>query len=318
MTEMARHVRTRIRYDGPVLAGHEMDVQDLAPALLAVSNIVQIANRKFNGDTASIRVLVDADVEQQCFQLDLSLVQSLLDQAAVLVGAKEVVTAKEIAEWVGLIGTGGFGLFQVLKRIYGQTDNSRPGVTFTAGDQTGTTIINIAGDVQGVIVPTPTAQLLVDPEVNRNVKAVLHPLQKEGYQELSFLHGDQQVAHINKEEAERIIADAPLDLSSAPTESISHIRGSVRIKSPQYEGGAKWALLWQGRAIDAEMKDDAAQWVNEFQHNRVSAPPNTTLEVTMTETVKLDVNGLAVGKPTYVVHEVHSVEPPPVQAALPF
>ncbi len=95
---MARHVRTRIRYDGQALAGHEMNVQDLAPALLAVSNIVQIANRKFNGDGATIRVLVDADVEQQCFQLDLSLVQSLFDQAAVLVGAKDIATAKEIAE----------------------------------------------------------------------------------------------------------------------------------------------------------------------------------------------------------------------------
>jgi len=315
---MARHVRTRIRYDGPALVGHEMDVQDLAPALLAVSNIVQIANRKFNGDGASIRVLVDADVEQQCFQLDLSLVQSLFDQAAVLVGAKDIATAKEIAEWVGLIGAGGLGLFQVLKRIYGVSDAGSPGVTFTAGDQTGTTIINIAGDVHGIIVPTPTAQLLVDPEVNRNVKAVLQPLQKEGYQDLSFLHGDRTVAHINKEEAERIIVDAPLDLSSPPTESTSHVRGAVRIKSPQYEGGAKWSLLWQGRAIDAEMKDDAARWVDDFQHNRVSAPPNTSLDVSMTEMVKLDANGLAVGKPTYVVHEVHSATPPPTQAALPF
>ncbi len=95
---MARHVRTRIRYDGPALADHEMDVQDLAPALLAMAEIVQIANRKFNGDAVSIRVMVDADVEQQCFQLDLSLVQSIFDHAAVLIGHKDVATAKDIAE----------------------------------------------------------------------------------------------------------------------------------------------------------------------------------------------------------------------------
>ena len=48
---------------GPLLVSHEMDVQDLAPALLAMTEIVQIANRKFNGDAVAIRVTVDADVE---------------------------------------------------------------------------------------------------------------------------------------------------------------------------------------------------------------------------------------------------------------
>ena len=76
---MSKHVTTTIRYDGPALAGHEMDVQDLAPALLALAEIAQIANRKFNGDRASLKVLVNADVEQQCFMLDLSMIQSLIE-----------------------------------------------------------------------------------------------------------------------------------------------------------------------------------------------------------------------------------------------
>jgi hypothetical protein len=50
-----------------------MDVQDLAPALLAMAEIAKIANQKLNGDRASIKVLVNADIEHKCFQLDLSL-----------------------------------------------------------------------------------------------------------------------------------------------------------------------------------------------------------------------------------------------------
>ena len=50
-----------------------MDVQDVAPALLALEDIVQIANRKFNGGSAGIRVLVNADVEQKVFQIGLRL-----------------------------------------------------------------------------------------------------------------------------------------------------------------------------------------------------------------------------------------------------
>ncbi len=92
----------------------------------------------------------------------------------------------------------------------------------------------------------------------------------------------------------------------------------VRIKAAQYEGGARWSLLWQGRAIDAEMADKAASWVDDFQHNLVAAPPNTTLDVSMIETVKLNAQGLAVGKPSYVVHEVQGATTPQTQTGFTF
>ena len=312
--EMARHVKTRIRYDGLALVGHEMDVQDLAPALLAIAEIVQIANRKFNGDAAAIRVMVDADVEQQCFQIDLSLVQSLMEQAAVLLGQREVATAKEIAEWVGLIGGGTFGLFKLIKWL-GQRD-SDGGITFSVGTAPNTTIINVVGDGNSIQVPTPTARLLADRDVQKQVKQVIRPLKKEGYDDLTFVHDDKPVVQIDKEEAATFDAWPPIDPESAPVESESAIRGHVRIKSPQYEGNARWSLMWQGRAIDAEMTDQAATWVEDFQSNRVDAPPNTLLDVSMTETVKLDAQGNAVGKPQYVVSRVHSAKPPPAQGFL--
>ena len=58
--------------------------------------------------------------------------------------------------------------------------------------------------------------------------------------------------------------------------------------------------------------------MDDFQHNRVEAPPNTVLDVSMTETVKLNAQGLAVGKASYVVRKVHSVTPPPTQAGFTF
>lgn len=76
MVQVTKHVRTTIRYDGPALADHEMDVQDLAPALLVLADLIQIANQKFNGKNANMKVLVNADVEQKCFMIDISLVQT--------------------------------------------------------------------------------------------------------------------------------------------------------------------------------------------------------------------------------------------------
>jgi hypothetical protein len=309
----AQHVRTTIRYDGPALVQHDMDVRDLAPALLALADIVQFANKKFNGPAADMRVLVNADAEQQCFMLDLSLVQSLLEQAKGLLGTDHVKTAKEIAEWIGIIGGGGCGLFQLLRLIRRRGES---GTKFEMKQDAGGNTVTLTGGGHAITVPIQTYQLAQEKYVVDRAKDVIRPLEKPGIESLAFLEGEQPVFEVNDQEASEIIATPAGELDPVPAESVSDIRGAVRIKSAQYEGSAKWALLWNGRAIDAEMADKAAEWVARFQANLVSAPPNSTLEVSMTETVRLDDNGMAVGKPVYVVREVHDVKPPPQQTGL--
>ena len=90
-----------------------MDVQDLAPALLALGDIVQIANRKFNGNAASTGVRVSTPMwSKNAFRTDLSLAQSVLDHAKGFFVDDKVKTAEEIAKAIGLITGGGVGLFR--------------------------------------------------------------------------------------------------------------------------------------------------------------------------------------------------------------
>lgn len=44
----------QLRYDGPALSEHGMDVGDLAPALLALGDLIKRANATVNGDAAII------------------------------------------------------------------------------------------------------------------------------------------------------------------------------------------------------------------------------------------------------------------------
>ena len=312
MTQVTKHVRTTIRYDGPMLSAHEMDVHDLAPALLALADLIQIANQKFNGSHANIRVLVNADVEQKCFMIDICLVQTFLEQAKGLLGDDGVKTAKEIAEWIGIISGGSVSLLAAIKFLSGARKGGRALEIESSGDGN----IIISGGDNKITVSKQVYILLQEPRAIEKVKGIIKPLQNEGYEQVSFVNGDSEVAGFNSEDAANIEVMPSEPLSDIPSESVSHIRGQVRIKSAQYEGGAQWSFLWNGRAINAEMTEQAADWVALFQDNQVSAPPNSILEVSMAETAKLDAQGLIMGKASYVVMEVHKVTPPPRQTGL--
>ena len=104
-----------IRYNGPALAEHSMDVSDLAPALLGLSEIAKIANRNINGEQTSVKVSISVDTEQKCFQFNIEIAQTLLQQVSLLIHSGHVSTAKEIAEWVGIISGSAVGLFGAYK-----------------------------------------------------------------------------------------------------------------------------------------------------------------------------------------------------------
>ena len=309
---MARHVRTTIRYDGPALVDHDMDVQDLAPALLALADLIQLANQRFNGGQATIQVLVNADVEQRCFMIDISFVQSLLDQARNLLGHEDIKTAKEIAEWIGILVGGGLGLFGLLKFLARYRTDKTPLTIENRGDG----MVRITADGAEVIVPSEVFILANEPRAVEKAKVIFEPLTKPGYEILSFIDDGRDAFIANAEDAERVMELPSAPLADVPSESRSEIRGDVRIKSAQYEGAAQWGLLWNGRSIQAEMLGNALAWVAQFQENEIYAPPNSILEVSMIETAQLDADGRIVGKPHYQITDVHAVRPPARQAGL--
>ena len=304
---MASHVRTTIRYDGPALSGHEMDVQDLAPALLALADIIQIANRKFNGDGADIKVLVNADVEQRCFQIDLSLVQSVLEVARGLLADPGVKTALDIARAVGIVGSAGtasYGLFRLVRWLTTRpkAEGTRLQVTTEGGM---TTLVD--GDGATITVNQNVYLLAADPAVIDRVKRVVQPLQKPGYETLQFVEDGEVIETVTREDA-RLASELPSTVLDPSHEDVSTIRAHVRIKSPQYEGAAKWSVLWGGRAIDVTMEPE---FVRGFQDNEIEAPPNTILDVEMVQRIALDDDGRAVGSPTFTVKVIHGLTLPP-------
>ena len=64
----------QLRFDGPELQAHEMDVTLLAPSLLAFGEMCEQANRILNGNEVKVTVLLKADVKANCVTIDLSII----------------------------------------------------------------------------------------------------------------------------------------------------------------------------------------------------------------------------------------------------
>jgi hypothetical protein len=304
-TTMSRHLRTTIRYDGPALSKGEMDVQDLAPALLAIAEIAKIANHKFNGDRASITVLVNADIEHRCFQLDLSLVQSWIDQARALIGDDNVTTLEQIGIIVGYTSASVGGLFAIYKWAFGKGD-PQPNVTVLNYVDARGTVILVTPDGSQFEADAQAWELAKDPVILPHMKAVVAPLRREGYSDFQIIEGTAKVVDIDKSTAQTISkAQAPVGADDDEQPFVSPVDGQVEIHTAQFKGSAQWGLWWTGRVRLMKIEDE--EWLQRYQSNQVpEAVPGAWLDVAMEITQPRDKKLPA----SFVVKKVKGVLPP--------
>lgn len=241
-----------------------MDVADLAPALLGMSELCKIANRKFNGDRAAIKVLIGTDIEHQCFQFSLDIVQTIWQQAAVLVGHEDIKSAKEILSWlgmgVGVVGSTVFGLFKLLKWLNGRKITE---TKFEVKDGKNVVLIKVEGDNNTFAIAHPQAvELLNDPVAIANAKKVVQPLTKDGYDKLEFESQNKITERISKEEAEVIVEEYSDYVLETPIDGPQQITAWIQVYSPVYATDAPtWQFKFSGRheRMDISETDIAAK-----------------------------------------------------------
>lgn len=309
-----KHVHATIKYDGPALAGKSMDVAHLAPALLALSDLVKEANRYANGDRAAARIFVNADIEQKCFELDVSFVLTIWEQAKLLIADDRVRTAKEIAEWVGIVVGPGIGLYQFIKWLRGKKVVSVVVLRVKDGDNL--VEIRVEGESEPKQVAQAVYELYANVVTRQKALAVLAPLQEEGYQTLEF-YGDGGVfVHFDKDD---VPAADGSDLPEVIPQNvhISTIKVGVKIRRAIYEGRAKWTVMYK-KAVDVSFEGAAADWLAAFQRNEVEAPPGSYLQVDLEETYITNELGEILGDATYKVVAVHGVDKRHEQPRLDF
>jgi hypothetical protein len=165
----------RITYDGPALETSEMDVRELAPALLAIGDLLDAATRSLCGDQVKPQINVRGSFKTGSFGIDFTLATSLVNRMRELFSGNE---ATAIANALAILGALGFvarksgkGLFAVLKWLRG-----RPVERVEVKQNSA--ILHVQGELLEIELSVLT--LLRNVSVREASERVLSPLSREG------------------------------------------------------------------------------------------------------------------------------------------
>jgi hypothetical protein len=240
-----------VAYDGEALRTGEMDVRDLAPALMGLGDMVRDANRALNGERADASVKVRSDFKTGSFGVVIRIIQTLSKNSN-LFDQGALVDALALAKMLGLAAVSekpkGFNevvenIFELAKFLAGGTPKEKKSV-----DANHTEITNEAGGT--VIVNNGTVIVYEDRAVRADMKRVVQPLTVQGIDTFETRGTPSGVAieTITKDEARLVSApfQEPLQIAAASEPSKPEVEtrstGLFQIASLDWKDGNKWRL----------------------------------------------------------------------------
>lgn len=234
-----------VAYNGAGRGGdHSIDVDLLAPALLAFGKLIREANKEFNGKATKANVLVVSDFEHKCFNINFEVAVTMLEQLRALVGMEQVKDAKDILEWVGLIAGGSISTLTFLGILKWRKGRKLASVTeITDSDQSGMISLQIEGDSNSVTVNHNTWNLANNPRALAAARDALSPIGTDGFDRIELRDGDKIIGEIPKEDAENILASCFTGIEEAKdvTPDVDVSPAWLTVFGPVYDAAApKW------------------------------------------------------------------------------
>jgi hypothetical protein len=240
--EMSRHDFS-IAYDGDErVDSHSIDVENLAPALLAFGKLIREANIEFNGKRSTSKVLVVSDFEAKCFHVNFEVVVSAFQQLKTLLDSSEASTAKTILEWLGLLGiTGGGGTMTYLAYLKWKRGRHAEARQITDSDHTGTVEVRVEGEHNSVTIHNHVWNLSENPRALRATRDAFLPLGQDGFEVLRLKEGETTLSELDATDVENIVASCNVGIEQAKeTEpEIEETSAWLSVYSPVFDADAQ-------------------------------------------------------------------------------
>lgn len=292
-----------IAYDGPALAESQMDINDLAPALLSLSDAFSEANTALNGDKAEIHLNVKGSFKTGCFGIDLSVTQSLLATLSSLVSEESISKAADIATLIGFASGTGISLLALIRRLKNRKINK-------IESQDGKCTLYI--DEEQLVVETKVLKLYQNYKIRNALdNAIRKPLEKKGIN--SFACSDKQggkiVEAITKEEANYFTCpkEEPENLGEEEHET------TLQLLSPNFQEGNKWRFSDGSATFFAKISD--RKFLDAIDNREYLFGKGDILKVRIREKKRLETDRCMSSEKEII--KVISFRPPNIQLKLP-
>ena len=244
---MCKVERIRVAYTGAAVDDGSMDVNELAGALMALSNLIGEANRILNNDESTVDVRLTADIEHGSFELALALIRKLPEKIK-LFFVGENFSLSEILNSLGLGSTlSGINLLEIFRWIKNRkVEKAEP------ADES-TVRITIEDETREVNIGA--WKLYQSQKVRRHIEGVMHPLKRDG------IDGFEVRDYETRKAVERV-DESEIEYYGGDVEEVEEIKSSqqmiLQIVSVSFDQNLKW------RFSDGESKFYATVSDEEF------------------------------------------------------
>jgi hypothetical protein len=300
---MSQIATFKVLYDGPALLSHEMNVKDLAPALLAIGELLEDSNKILNGEKAKIAVNIKA-TDPGSVVITLSAVQNLVTQAVSLFSSNEadaLVNAIDILKLLGFASVGGYGVLGLLKWLKNRKIKSI--IKLDTGD-----FQVEAEDGELRMSSNKEIKLFSFLSVRKSIEAVFTPLDRIGIEKVSFIQEDV-VNSVTKEERNYLCA--PIIDQELIDES--EIEQSLQIVNISFQAGGKWRFGDGNATFFAEITDK--EFLDKVEQNEMAFAKDDLLKVRLKRKQFISEGSI---KTDYIVIKVLDHRSALVQIKLPF
>lgn len=297
---MESSIQIKLKYDGDALRSGVMDVRNLAPALLAITDLFEETNYTVNPENPKLVVRVRSDFERGSFVINLEIVQSIIDQAIKLFNSESVNSLLNLVEVLGL-GTGLFALFKKLK-------GKKPKSIIIIDEKT--VIIKTQQGEEFQILKS-AVDLYANPKIRKAVKDSLGPLKEKGIEQFELNFGKDEKVSVSK--GELSYYEMPDDDEFSEIINETDKTQAFTIVSLAFKDDNKWRLSDGSNTFFVTILDE--KFLEEVNANRIQFAKDDILKVKLKQVQWHTVTGL---KTEYEVAEVLQHIKAQPQLKLPF
>lgn len=269
----------RITYDGPALINHEMEVRQLAPALHAVGDLLDNANRVLNGPDSKVSVSVKGSFKTGSFGIDFSFLQGWGRSVIDMFNSREVIAAATLVTLVGLSGKDAAkGLIGVIKWLRGRS--------ITKVIQT-ETIATLYVDDESLEIELKVLKLLMDIATREALDGVIRePLSHDGID--MFASGTDSEIEVTVNRAESVWFATPEVLEQ--TISVNETEERLQLLAVVFKDDNKWRFSDGAASFYAAIMDN--EFLNRVDRDEERFGKNDIFRVLVRRRSFLDVSGV--------------------------